>query len=254
MEEKTEFRISSSRGGERSTKDVYTEISQGSSGRCTIQSQKSRYVNGKLSEVIEVGYTANIDNTSDYILKEDKSNNEIQITAQNDSTSGLCIFTQNESDNKINLHLTTPGYWEIRLNPLLVFGRVDLSILFMVTTNIKGESGFMDDTQYRNWIVNQSRHTINVYIHNVYPGKDSDMLSLSCLDKDGNAFNPNYNIPDNQYFTTRTTGLGSYTIKILSTPSVSSGTLILSSRFNPTKKYPLDLNFYWGPPTQGLIL
>lgn len=34
--------------------------------------------------------------------------------------------------------------------------------------------------------------------------------------------------------------------KVVSTPSVSSGTLILSSSFNPTKKYPLDLNFYWG--------
>lgn len=49
MEEKTEFRISSSRGGERSTKDVYAEIRQGNSERWTIQSQKSKYVNGKLS-------------------------------------------------------------------------------------------------------------------------------------------------------------------------------------------------------------
>ena len=31
MEEKTEFRISSSRGGERSTKDVYAEIENGNS-------------------------------------------------------------------------------------------------------------------------------------------------------------------------------------------------------------------------------
>lgn len=55
--------------------------------------------------------------TPDYILEEDKSNNSIQITAQNDGTSGLCILTQNESGNKINLHLTTPEekeYWEIR--------------------------------------------------------------------------------------------------------------------------------------------
>lgn len=81
------------------------------------------------------------------------------------------------------------------------------------------------------------------------PGNDFDILSWSCLDKDGNAFSPNYNIPDNQYFTIKTTGLGSYTLKKISTPSVSSGTLILSSRFNPTKKYPLDLNFYWGAPT-----
>ena len=90
---------------------------------------------------------------------------------------------------------------------------------------------------------------INVYIASMYPG-NFDMLSWSCLDKDGNAFSPNYNIPDNQYFTIKTTGLGSYTLKKVSTPSVSSGTLILSSRFNPTnKKYPLDLNFYWGAPT-----
>ena len=101
---------------------------------------------------------------------------------------------------------------------------------------------------YRNWIVNQNRYTINVYISPIYPG-NFDMLSWSCLDKNGNAFSPNYNLPDNQYFTIKTTGLGSYTLTKVSSPSVSSGTLILSSRFNPTKKYPLDLNFYWGTPT-----
>lgn len=99
------------RAVERSTKDVkyvYAEISQGNSERWTIQSQKSKYVNGKLSGVIGVGYSASLNNTSDYLLEEDKSNNSIQITAQNNGTSGLCIFTQNESGNKINLHLITP--------------------------------------------------------------------------------------------------------------------------------------------------
>lgn len=70
--------------------------------------------------VIEVGYSASI-NTPDYVLEEDKSNNSIQITARDDGTSGLCILTQNESGNKINLHLTTPEekeYWEIRFNPI----------------------------------------------------------------------------------------------------------------------------------------
>lgn len=203
-----------------------------------------------MSGVIGVGYTASINN-SDYLLEEDKSNNEIQITA-NDGTSGTCVLTQNESGNKINLHLTTPEekeYWEIRFNPILTLG-VDMSAFFTVDTNISGEDGSMADggTLYKNWIVNQNRHMINVYISNMYPG-NFDMLSWSCLDKDGNAFSPNYNIPDNQYFTIKTTGLGSYTLKKVSTPSVSSGTLILSSRFNPTKKYPLDLNFYWGAPT-----
>lgn len=250
MEEKTEFRISS-RGGERSTQDVYAEIKQGNSERWTIQSQKSKYVNGKLSGgVIGVGYSASI-NTPDYILEEDKSNNVIQITALADGTSGLCVFTQNESGNKINLHLTTPEekeYWEIHFNPITING-VDTNAFFATTTNINGESGSMaDGNRYKNWIVNQNRYMINVYISNMYPG-NFDMLSWSCFDKDGNAFSPNYNIPDNQYFTIKTTGLGSYTLKKVSTPFVSSGTLILSSRFNPTKKYPLDLNFYWGAPT-----
>lgn len=129
-------------GGGRSTQDVYAEIRQGNSERWTIQSQKRKYVNGKLSGVIEVGYSASIN---------------------------------------------TPGNFE--------------------------------------------------------------MLSWSCLDKNGNAFSPNYNLPSNSYFTTKTTGLGSYTLTKVSTPSASSDTPILSSRFNPTKKYPLDLNFYWVAPT-----
>lgn len=236
-------------GGERSTKDVYAEIKQGNSERWTIQSQKRKYVNGKLSGVIEVGYSASI-NTPDYVLEEDKSNNSIQITAQYDGTSGLCILTQNESGNKINLHLTTPEekeYWEIHFtsNP---YSGANMDAFFKVSTNISGEDGSMaDGTPYKNWIVNQNRNMINVYISPTYPGNDLDILSWSCLDKDGNAFSPSYNLPGNSYFTTKTIGLGSYALKKISTPpSSSQGTIVLSSRFNPTKKYPLDLNFYWG--------
>lgn len=238
------------RAVERSTQDVSVTINSGSSERWTIQSQKTKYVNGKRSGVIGVGYTASINN-SDYLLEEDKSNNQIQITAFADGTSGTCVLTQEESGNKINLKITTPEekeYWEIRFNPILTSG-VDMSAFFAVDTNISGESGSMaDGTRYTNWIVNQNRHMINVYISNMYPG-NFDILSWSCLDKNGNAFSPNYDLPSNSYFTTKTTGLGSYTLTKVSTPSVSSGTLILSSRFNPTKKYPLDLNFYWGAPT-----
>ena len=252
MEEKTEFRISSSRGGERSTQDVYAEIRNGNSERWTIQSQKTKYVNGKMSGVIGVGYSASINN-SDYLLEEDKSNNQIQITARNDGTSGLCILTQNESGNKINLHLTTPEekeYWEIRFTSNLPSG-VNRDPFFKVSTNISGEDGSMaDGTRYKNWIVNQNRYMINVYIFPVYPGNDLEILSWSCLDKDGNAFSPSYNLPGNSYFTTKTIGLGSYALKKISTPpSSSQGTIVLSSRFNPTKKYPLDLNFYWGSLT-----
>lgn len=238
-------------GGERSTQDVYAEIRQGSSERWAIQSQKRKYVNGKLSGVIEVGYSASI-NTPDYVLEEDKSNNGIQITAQNDGTSGLCILTQNESGNKINLHLTTPEekeYWEIHFNPITIVSGIDMGAFFMVTTNIIREGGSMaDGDKNKNWIVNQNRYAINVYISNMYPG-NFEMLSWSCLDKNGNAFNPNHNLPSNSYFTTKTTGLGSYTLTKVSTPSASSDTPILSSRFKPTKKYPLDLNFYWVAPT-----
>jgi hypothetical protein len=234
------------RAVERSTQDVYAEIRQGNSERWTIQSQKSKYVNGKLSGVIEVGYSASI-NTPDYVLEEDKSNNGIQITARDDGTSGLCILTQNESGNKINLHLTTPEekeYWEIHFNPIPING-VDTSAFFYITTNISGESGSMaNGTLYKNWTVNQNRYAINVYMASIYP-VNSDMLSWSCLDKNGNAFSPNYDLPSNSYFTTKTTGLGSYTLTKVSTPPVSDDTPILSSRFNPTKKYPLDLNFYW---------
>lgn len=238
-------------GGRRSTQDIPITLNRGSSERWTIQSQKTKYVNGKMSGVIGVGYTASINNP-DYLLEEDKSNNQIQITARNNGTSGTCVLTQNESGNKINLHLTTPAeekeYWEIRFSPITLFG-VTRDDFFAADTNIRGEYGSMAmDTRYKNWIVNQNRNMINIYISTMYPG-NYDMLSWSCLDKDGNAFAPNYNIPDNQYFTTKTTGLGSYTLTKVSTPSVSAGTLILSSSFNPTKKYPLDLNFYWGAPT-----
>lgn len=241
------------RAVERSTKDVYAEIIQGNSERWTIQSQKSKYVNGKLSGVMGVGYSASINNP-DYLLEEDKSNNLIQITARNDGTSGLCVFTQNESGNKINLKITTPEYtpeyWEIRFNPISLSG-VDVDSYFYVTTNISGENGSMslEGTLYKNWIVNQNRHMINIYMDSLYIDSlypvNVDMLSWSCLDKKGNAFSPNYNLPGNSYFTTKTTGLGSYTLTKVSTPPVNNDTPILSSRFNLTKKYPLDLNFYW---------
>lgn len=207
-----------------------------------------------MSGVIDVGYTASINN-SDYLLEEDKSNNQIQITAQNDGTSGLCVLTQNESGNKINLHLTTPEeekeYWEIHFTPNLYLG-TNMDGFFKVSTNIRGEDGSMADkgTLYKNWIVNQNRNMINIYISPMYPENDFDILSWSCFDKDGNAFSSNYNLPDNSYFTTKTIGLGSYALKKISTPpSSSQGTIVLSSRFNPTKKYPLDLNFYWGSLT-----
>lgn len=164
------------------------------------------------------------------------------------SRSTTLILNQDESGNKINLTVTqesTLDYWVIKFKPVIING-VDTSAFFGIDTNIEGESGTLADKRdlFKVLIVNQNRYRINIYINRSFPG-NSEMLSWSCFDKDGRAFSPNYNIPDNQYFTTETIGLGSYTLRKVLTPSVSSGTLILPSRFNPTGKYPLDLNFYW---------
>lgn len=238
-------------GGERSTQDVYAEIKHGSSKGWKIQSQKRKYINGKLSGVIEVGYSASI-NTRDYRLVEDKSNNTMQITALYADTSGTCVLTQNESGNKINLHLTSPEekeYWEIRFDPLIING-VDMDVFFEVTTNISHEGGSMadDGNKNKNWIVDKNRYTINIRISNQYPANDRDILSWFCIDRNGIGFNPNYSAPNTSAFKIKTTGLGSYTLTKVSTPSTSSNSSpILFSRFNPTEKYPLDLNFYWVP-------
>ena len=257
MEEKTLFKLA------RAVTDTGTDTVSSKGGTVTyrITSLKRKLVNGKVGLVSTPSCTLGSASVSwatwggvtvgnGYL---DVKINYSENTGSSRSTT--LTFTQNESNNKINLTVTqepTLEYWEIRFNPITI-SEVDMSAFFATTTNISGESGSMaDGTRYKNWIVNQNRHMINVYIATIYatiyPG-NFEMLSWSCLDKNGNAFSPNYNIPDNQYFTTKTTGLGSYTLKKVSTPSVSSGTLILSSRFNPTKKYPLDLNFYWGAPT-----
>ena len=252
MEEKTLFKLA------RAITDTGTDTVSSKGGTVTyrITSLKRKLVNGKVVSTSTPSCTLGSASVSwatwggvtvgnGYL---DVKINYSENTGSSRSTT--LTFTQNGSNNKINLTVTqepTPEYWEIRFNPIILYG-VDMSAFFAAATNISGKSGSMaDGTQYKNWIVNQNRHTINVYISPVYPG-NFDMLSWSCLDKDGNAFSPNYNIPDNQYFTIKTTGLGSYTLKKISSPSGNGTTLILSSRFNPTKKYPLDLNFYWGAP------
>lgn len=251
MEEKTLFKLA------RAITDTGTDTVSSKGGTVTyrITSLKRKLVNGKVVSTSTPSCTLGSASVSwatwggvtvgDGYL--DVKINYSENTGSSRSTT--LTFDQDGSGNKINLTVTqepTPEYWEIHFNPIILVG-VDTSGFFAVTTNISGESGIMAEggTLYKNWIVNQNRHTINIYISSMYP-RNFDMLSWSCFDKNGNAFSPNYNIPDNQYFTIRTTGLGSYTLKNISTPSVDNDvTLILSSSFNPTKKYPLDLNFYW---------
>lgn len=251
MEEKTLFKLA------RAITDTGTDTVSSKGGTVTyrITSLKRKLVNGKVVSTSTPSCTLGSASVSWATWGGVTVGNgylDVKINYSGNtgsSRSTTLIFTQNESNNKINLTVTqgsTLEYWEIHFNPITLHG-VDTSDFFAVDTNISGEDGSMADngTLYKNWIVNQNRYLINIYISPMYPG-DQDMLSWSCLDKNGNAFSPNYNIPDNQYFTTKTTGLGSYTLTKISTPSVDDGTLILSSRFNPTQKYPLDLNFYWG--------
>ena len=252
MEEKTLFKLA------RAITDTGTDTVSSEGGTVTyrITSLKRKLVNGKVvststpscilgSASVSWAIWGGVTVGNGYL---DVKINYSENTGASRSTT--LTFTQNGSNNRINLTVTQePAFehWEIRFNPIPING-VDTSVFFAAITNISGESGSMaEGTQYKNWIVNQDRHTINVYIFHLYPG-NFDMLSWSCLDKDGNAFSPNYNIPDNQYLTIKTTGLGSYTLRKISSPSVDNGTLILSSKFKPTKKYPLDLNFYWGTP------
>lgn len=253
MEEKTLFKLA------RAITDTGTDTVSSKGGTVTyrITSLKRKLVNGKVVSISTPSCTLGSAPVSwatwggvtvgDGYL--DVKINYSKNTGSSRSTT--LTFDQNGSDNKINLTVTqepTLEYWEIHFNPITING-VDTSAFFKVTTNISGEGGSMVDGNInKNWIVNQNRYAINVYIANLYPG-NFEMLSWSCLDKNGNAFNPSYNLPSNSYFTTKTTGLGSYTLTKVSTPSASSDTPILSSRFNPTKKYPLDLNFYWVAPT-----
>lgn len=248
MEEKTLFKLA------RAITDTGTDTVSSKGGTITyrITSIKRKLVNGKVVSTSTPSCTLGSASVSwatwgGVTVGDGYLDVKIKYSENTGSSrSTTLIFTQTESDNKIHLTVTqdTPEYWEIRFNPIPLFG-VDTHAFFAVTTNISGEGGGMTETTlYRNWIVNQNRYMINIHISYMYPA-NSDMLSWSCFDKDGNAFSPNYSIPDNQYFTTKVTGLGSYTLTKVSNLSVSSSTLIFSSRFNPTKKYPLDLNFYW---------
>lgn len=251
MEEKTLFKLA------RAITDTGTDTVSPKGGTVTyrIASLRKKLVNGKVVSTSTPSCTLGSASISWAVWKEVTVGNgylDIKINYSENTgystRSTTLVFVQDESGNRINLTVTQEPnfeYWEIHFNPIIVNG-VNTDAFLDVTTNISGEGGSMA-VGNKDWIVNQDRHGINVYLSNLYP-VNADMLSWSCLDKNGNAFSPAYNIPSNQYFTIRTTGLGSYTLKRISIPSVDIGTLILPSRFNPPEKYPLDLNFYWGFP------
>lgn len=257
MEEKTLFKLT------RAITDTGTDTVSSKGGTVTyrITSLKRKLVNGKVVSTSTPSCSlssasVNWATWGGVTVGDGYLDVEINYSENTGSSRSTTLtFDQEGSGNKINLTVTQESTqesipeWKLSFNTLIIDG-YDTSGFFVVTTNISGEGGCMiESIVYKNWLVNQDRRVINVHIDPRYPEGNFNMLSWSCRDKDGNAFSPNYNLPNNQYFTTRTIGLGSYTLTKISTPPVSNGTLVLSSRFDPTKKYPLILNFYWGIPT-----
>ena len=73
-----------------------------------MDSHKNKYVNGKQSGQIPVGYQIYLDNPTDYLLEE--GDGEFQITPRNSAggTSAICSLTQDESGEQIDINIYTP--------------------------------------------------------------------------------------------------------------------------------------------------
>lgn len=78
------------------------------SQRWSVDSYKNKYVNGKPSGQIPVGYQIYLDNPTDYLLEE--GDGEFQITSRNSAggTSAICSLTQEESGEQIDINIYTP--------------------------------------------------------------------------------------------------------------------------------------------------
>ena len=76
--------------------------------RWSVNSYKNKYVNGKPSGQIPVGYSIHLDNHTDYLLGED--GNSFQITPRNSAggTSAICSLIQEESGEQIDINISTP--------------------------------------------------------------------------------------------------------------------------------------------------
>nr|UVX86870.1 MAG: hypothetical protein [Bacteriophage sp.] len=73
-----------------------------------MESYKNKYVNGKQSGQIPVGYKIYLDNTIDYLLEE--GDGEFYITQRNSAggTSTICSLIQEESGEQIDINIYTP--------------------------------------------------------------------------------------------------------------------------------------------------
>lgn len=130
-------------GGERS-QSIDITLDYMVTERWSVVSYKNRYVNGKPSGQIPVGYSIYLDNHTDYLLEED--GNSFQITPMNSAggTSAICSLTQEESGEQIDINITTPS--ELIDNDILVtiskdphdrlIANIDVSSMYEVASNI----------------------------------------------------------------------------------------------------------------------
>ena len=112
--------------------------------RWSVESYKNKYVNGKQSGQIPVGYKIYLDNTTDYLLEE--GDGEFQITPKNSAggTSAICSLTQEESGEQIDINIYTPEtkvendiLVTIRSNPLNpIIANLEISARHEVASDI----------------------------------------------------------------------------------------------------------------------
>lgn len=102
-----EKNLLSFRGGGRS-QSIDITLNYLVSQRWSVDSYKNKFVNGKPSEQIPVGYQIYLDNPTDYLLEE--GDGEFQITSRNSAggTSAICSLTQEESGEQIDINIYTP--------------------------------------------------------------------------------------------------------------------------------------------------
>lgn len=114
------------------------------SQRWSVDSHKNKYVNGKQSGQIPVGYQIYLDNPTDYLLEEDGNSNIFQITPMNSAggTSAICSLTQEESGEQIDINITTPSE-QIDNDILVTISRgsgdsanIDISSTYKVASDI----------------------------------------------------------------------------------------------------------------------
>lgn len=111
-----------------------------------MDSHKNKYVNGKQSGQIPVGYQIYLDNPTDYLLEEDVNLNLFQITPRNSAggTSAICSLTQEESGEQIDNDITTPSTIKLIDNDILVTisrgsgdsANIDISSIYEVASDI----------------------------------------------------------------------------------------------------------------------